>query len=126
MKQNKQLRSDCPISFSLDMFGDKWSLLIIRDMVFADKKTFNDFLLSDEGIARNILAARLKLLAERDILRKDPHPTDGRKDIYTLTNKGRDLIPILHYLAIWGEKHEPRTRTKRLDPNGMLLKHRNY
>lgn len=122
MQHVTQLRSDCPISFSLDVFGDKWSLLIIRDVVFEGKQTFNDFLRSDEGIARNILASRLTHLKEKGILHKEPHPSDGRKDIYTLTEKGRDLIPILFSMATWGDKHEARTHIRQLNPIGTLFK----
>lgn len=116
MEQATQLRSTCPISFSLDTFGDKWSLLIIRDLVFAGKRTFNEFLRSDEGIARNILASRLVQLEEKGILAKLPHPTDGRKDIYQLSEKGLDLIPIMLDMSAWGGAHEPRTQGSLLHP----------
>ncbi|PLR76156.1 transcriptional regulator [Bacillus sp. V3-13] len=107
---DQQHRSDCPINFSLEMMGDSWSLLLIRDIVFAGKKTFGEFLSSDEGIARNILTSRLNQLTEKGILVKKPHPTDKRKDLYELTDKGLDLIPILLDLSAWGAKHEPLTR----------------
>lgn len=116
MRNNKQLRSDCPISFTLDVFGDKWSLLIVRDVVFANKQTFNDFLHADEGIARNILANRLTHLVDKGVLLKLPHPTDGRKDVYKLTEKGHDLIPILLSMATWGNKHEAQTNIRQLRP----------
>jgi DNA-binding HxlR family transcriptional regulator len=103
------------------MFGDKWSLLIVRDVVFAGKQTFNDFLRSDEGIARNILADRLIQLEEKNILFKQPHPTDGRKDLYTLTEKGLGLIPVLISMAAWGGKYEMRTHVRPLDPNITFL-----
>lgn len=122
MQNATQLRSDCPISFALDVFGDKWSLLIVRDVVFEGKQTFNDFLRSDEGIARNILASRLTQLKEKGILCKEPHPSDGRKDIYTLTEKGRDLIPILLSMAAWGDAYETRTRLRQLDPTSAFFK----
>ncbi|MFC0214392.1 winged helix-turn-helix transcriptional regulator [Paenibacillus chartarius] len=102
-------RSDCPISFSLDVLGDSWSLLIIRDIVFAGKKTFGEFLVSDEAIARNILANRLSRLETMGIITKKPHPSDKRKDIYQLTEAGLDVIPILLELSAWGAKHEPET-----------------
>lgn len=104
-----QRRSRCPISFSLDMIGDSWSLLVIRDIVYFGRKTYGAFLSSDEGIARNILAARLVQLEQKGILLKKPHPTDGRKDLYELTEKGLDLIPLLLDMAEWGAKHEPET-----------------
>ena len=112
MSQTKQLRSDCPISFTLDILGDKWSLLIVRDAVFANKRAFNEFLHSDEGIARNILADRLNRLTEKGIFTKHAHPVDGRKDVYTLTAKGNQLLPILLAMASWGSNHEPRTSMK--------------
>ncbi|MCM3714127.1 winged helix-turn-helix transcriptional regulator [Halalkalibacter oceani] len=108
-KTKRSRRSDCPISYSLDLLGDSWSLLIIRDIVFADKKTFGEFLASDEGIARNILTNRLTTLTQKGILTKQPHPSDKRKDLYQLTEAGLDLIPILLDLSLWGAKHEPAT-----------------
>jgi len=107
---SRQLRSACPINYSLEMLGDSWSLLIIRDIIFAGKKTFGQFLASDEGIARNILANRLLQLTDRGIVIKTPHPSDKRKDLYVLTEKGEDLIPILLDLSAWGVKHEPLTK----------------
>jgi DNA-binding HxlR family transcriptional regulator len=98
------LRSDCPINYSLELIGDSWSLLIIRDMVYFGKKTYGEFMDSDEGIARNILASRLVQLIDNGIITKTPHP-DGRKDIYKLTEKGLGLIPILLDMADWGAMH---------------------
>lgn len=98
------LRSNCPINYSLELVGDKWSLLIIRDMVYFGKKTYGEFLNSDEGIARNILANRLVQLTEDGIIIKTPHPDDRRKDIYKLTEKGLGLIPILLDMADWGSR----------------------
>lgn len=106
---NRQRRSDCPIAFSLDLIGDAWSLLIIRDMVFAGKQTFGEFLGSDEGIARNILSNRLARLEQLGLMTKTPHPTDKRKDLYRLTEAGLDLIPVLLALSDWGSKQEPET-----------------
>jgi DNA-binding HxlR family transcriptional regulator len=102
-------RSDCPINFALETFGDTWSLLIVRDIVFWGKRTYGDFLNSKEGIATNILAARLDFLEHQGILHKTPHPTDKRKDVYALTEKGLDLIPMLLEIVAWGAKHDPRT-----------------
>ena len=107
--KKQQRRSDCPINFSLETFGDLWSLLIIRDIVYFGKQTYGEFLESDEGIATNILATRLVQLEEKGILVKKQNPTDKRKDIYSLTNKGLDLIPILLELASWGARHDPQT-----------------
>jgi DNA-binding HxlR family transcriptional regulator len=102
-------RSNCPINYSLEMLGDGWSLLIVRDIVYFGKKTYGEFLSSQEGIARNVLAERLSTLIEKDILTKKPHPQDGRKDIYGLSEKGLGLIPILLDLAEWGALHYPES-----------------
>ncbi len=98
-------RSECPISNSLDVFGDKWSLLIIRDLMFSNKCTYNDFLKSDEKIATNILASRLKGLEENGIIEKLPHPDSKAKVLYKLTTKGIDLLPIIVEVYIWAEKY---------------------
>ena len=98
-------RSDCPLSGSLDVFGDKWSLLIIRDLIFGNKCTYNDFLKSDEGIATNILASRLKGLEENAIIEKLPHPDSKAKKMYRLTPKGIDLLPIIMEVYIWADKY---------------------
>lgn len=105
MRSLQQRRSDCPINFSLETFGDMWSLLIVRDMVYFGKQTYGEFLDSDEGIATNVLASRLAHLVGKGILVKNPHPTDKRKEVYSLTEKGLDLIPILLEMANWGAKH---------------------
>ena len=86
-----------------------WSLLIVRDIVYFGKKTYGEFLDSDEGIATNILATRLAQLEDKGILVKKPHETDRRKEIYELTEKGLDLIPVLLELANWGAHHDPQT-----------------
>lgn len=98
-------RSDCPLSCSLDIFGDKWSLLIIRDLMFEKKHTYNDFLKSSEGIATNILASRLKGLEENGVIEKTPHPDSKAKNLYRLTSKGIDLLPIIVEIYIWSENY---------------------
>lgn len=102
-------RSDCPINFSLETFGDRWSLLIVRDIVYFGKRTYGDFLDSDERIATNILADRLARLEGEGILIKRPHDSDRRKEVYALTDKGLDLIPILLEMANFGARHDPQT-----------------
>jgi DNA-binding HxlR family transcriptional regulator len=97
-------RSDCPISCSLDIFGDKWSLLIIRDMMFANKSTYGDFLKSEEKIATNILASRLQSLEENKLIEKLEHPDSKAKVLYRLTQKSIDLLPIIVEIHIWAEK----------------------
>lgn len=103
-EKSRKLRSNCPVNFGLETFGDKWSLLILRDMVFWGKKTYGEFLRSDEGIATNILAARLASLGKEGIISKKPHPGDKRKDLYSLTDKGLELIPLLVEIVAWSGK----------------------
>jgi DNA-binding HxlR family transcriptional regulator len=103
---SKALRSHCAINYGLEVFGDRWSLLIIRDIIFAGKKTYGQFLKSAEGIATNILAARLAFLEEQGILARTPNPADGRKDLFTLTEKGLDLIPIVLHIGLWSVRHD--------------------
>lgn len=98
------LRSNCPVNFGLEAFGDRWSLLIIRDIIFWGKKTYGDFLRSDEQIATNILASRLASLESSGIVLKVPHSTDKRRDVYQLTAKGLDLIPLLIEIISWSGK----------------------
>ncbi|RDB02620.1 winged helix-turn-helix transcriptional regulator [Runella aurantiaca] len=104
METNKK-RSDCPLSNSLDIFGDKWSLLIIRDLMFFKKCTYKDFLSSAEGIATNILASRLKGLEENGIIEKSAHPDSKAKILYRLAPKGIDLLPIIMEIYIWSDKY---------------------
>jgi DNA-binding HxlR family transcriptional regulator len=103
--ENVKKRSNCPLSSSLDVFGDKWSLLIIRDLLFFKKCTYNDFLKSEEGIATNILASRLKALEENSIIEKLKHPDSKAKILYRLTQKGIDLLPIIMEVYIWSDKY---------------------
>ena len=108
MRQNKR-RSDCPISFALAIFGDKWTLLIVRDLMFKGKAHYGDFLESEEGIATNILADRLDTLECARIIRKTPHPDNKTKYIYSLTQKGIDLLPALIEIVLWSARHDPKT-----------------
>lgn len=98
-------KSDCPINLALEMFGDQWSLLIIRDIVFWGKHTFGEFLASDEGIATNILADRLAKLEANGILAKKADSNNGRKFVYSLTDKGMGLIPALLEVAAWSAQY---------------------
>lgn len=109
MKKHQSRRSDCPINYALETFGDAWSLLIIRDIVYFGKHTYREFLESEEGIATNILASRLAHLERAGILVKQPHPSDMRKEIYSLTEKGLDLIPVLLEIANWSALHDAQT-----------------
>lgn len=105
MKTVKQ-RSNCPVSNSLDLWGDKWSLLIIRDLMYSSGScTYGDFLKSPEKIATNILAARLQSLEENQLIVKSDHPESKAKVLYKLTQKGIDLVPVLIEINLWAEKY---------------------
>jgi len=99
-------RSGCPVSISLERFGDRWSLLIIRDLMVRGFRSFRQFQQSGEGIATNILADRLRKLEKAGILAAEPEESDGRRVNYRLTEKGIDLAPLLLELLIWGARHE--------------------
>ena len=99
-------RSGCPVSVSLERFGDRWALLIIRDLMVRAYRTFKEFQGSGEGIATNILADRLRRLEAAAIIATEVDPTDGRRVNYRLTEKGIDLAPVMLELLIWGAKHE--------------------
>ncbi len=109
MKHTHHRRSDCPINFALEQFGDPWSLLIIRDIVYFGKNTYGEFLASEEGMATNILASRLAHLEQQGILVKQSFERDKRKEEYVLTEKGLDLIPVLVEMANWSAEHDPYT-----------------
>jgi DNA-binding HxlR family transcriptional regulator len=101
-------RSGCPINLTLEVVGDKWSLLIIRDMIFGNRRHFREFLLkSEEGISSNILADRLKMLVEQGIITKADDPSHKQKAVYSLTERGIELLPVLAQMASWGRKHLP-------------------
>ncbi len=104
MKKIKK-RSDCPISSALDIVGDKWSLLIIRDIAMQGKNTYNEFLKSEEKIATNILADRLSMLEGAGILMKEEHPESKAKIFYRLTKQGIDLLPVLIEMILWSDKY---------------------
>ena len=99
-------RSGCPISISLERFGDRWSLLIIRDLMVRGFRTFQDFHQAGEGIATNILADRLRRLQRAGIIAAEQPAHDGRRVYYRLTEKGIDLAPVLLELLIWGARHQ--------------------
>lgn len=105
-KPKSKQRSGCPVSIGLEVFGDRWSLLIVRDLTVRGFRTFKEFLGSGEGIATNVLANRLHRLEESGILSREEEPTDGRRVNYRLTEKGIDLAPVLLELLVWGSRHE--------------------
>ena len=101
-------RSGCPINLSLEVFGDRWSLLILRDMIFGGRRHFRELLLrSEEGIASNMLADRLKTLVELGLLTKVDDPTHKQKAVYSLTEMAIALVPIMAHLGAWGRKWLP-------------------
>ena len=102
-------RSACPISFALDILGDRWTLLVVRDLVFAGKRNFQDFLASPEKIATNILANRLARLQQAGVVTRRRDASHVRRVDYSLTPKGLDLIPVLLELIRWGATHDPET-----------------
>lgn len=109
----EDIRSHCAVNYGVEIFGDRWSLLIIRDIVFAGKKTYGEFLKSEEGISTNVLASRLAFLEEQGILSRTPSPADGRKDFYTLTEKGLDLVPILLDIVVWSARYDSKSYVRR-------------
>lgn len=122
-------RSDCPISFGLDLFGDKWTLLILRDLLLRGKSKFGEFLGSEERIASNILTDRLARLEHSGLITKAEDESDRRQSLYHATKRGMDLLPVLVELAYWGASHDPKTgapkefvKAYRLDRSGLLKK----
>jgi DNA-binding HxlR family transcriptional regulator len=105
-KPRSKRRSGCPVSISLEILGDKWSLLIIRDLLVRGFRTFGEFQESGEGIASNVLADRLRRLQAAGIIEAEADENDARRVNYRLTEKGIDLAPVLLDLLIWGARHE--------------------
>ncbi|MBB5518231.1 winged helix-turn-helix transcriptional regulator [Amphiplicatus metriothermophilus] len=120
-------RSGCPINLTLEVLGDKWSLIVIRDMMFGGRRRFRELLTqSEEGIASNILADRLKSLMAAGIIAKAGDPSHKQKAIYSLTEKGIDLLPVLAQMGAWGRKYLPVTeelaiRAELLERGGPML-----
>lgn len=99
-------RSDCPINFGLELFGDRWTLLIIRDIMFKGKRYYGDFVSSEEKIATNILADRLTLLCDEGIIFKTQDENHKQKIVYKLTKKGIDLMPVLVEIIMWSATYD--------------------
>lgn len=120
-------RSGCPINLTLEVVGDKWSLIVLRDIMFGNRRHFRELMAnSEEGIASNILADRLKRLVEEGILTKADDPTHKQKAVYSLTERGIELFPVLAQMSAWGLKHLPVTeelsiRAELLDEGGPKL-----
>ena len=100
-------RSGCPINLSVEMFGDKWSLLVLRDMIFGGKRHFRELMKSEEAISSNMLADRLKMLVEQGMLTKADDPTHRQKAIYSLTEMAIGLVPVMAHLGAWGRRWLP-------------------
>ncbi len=114
MNEKKSKEWDgCPIRFAMGLFGDKWTLLIIRDLMFLRKKYFGDFIDSEEKISTNILADRLKKLESTGFITKQRDPGNQSKIIYQLTRKGIDLLPIMLAIVDWAEKYDGKTEVPR-------------
>jgi DNA-binding HxlR family transcriptional regulator len=119
-------RSGCPISISLEIFGDRWSLLVVRDLMFEGRRTFKEFAEAGEGIATNVLADRLERLKAAGIITRRVDAGDARRTLYGLTTKGMELAPVLVEMVIWAARHEdtdapPQTvRAMRRDREGFI------
>lgn len=100
-----KFRCNCPLTSAIDVLGDKWMIVIIKQMLLENKRTFKDFTESDEGIATNILTTKLKLLEEVGIIIKTKLPNNKKSNIYLLTEKGIALTPIIAELGVWSDKH---------------------
>jgi DNA-binding HxlR family transcriptional regulator len=105
----KKLKSHCPVNFTLEIFGDKWTLLIIRDMLLLGKRYYGEFMSAEENIATNILADRLSMLEREGFVLKTRDEQHGSKYVYTPTQKALDLLPILVEMILWGAKYDPDT-----------------
>jgi DNA-binding HxlR family transcriptional regulator len=113
-RERAQRRSGCPLNAALEMIGDRWSLLIVRDLLLQGRRTYKEFLAGGECIATNILAHRLLRLEELGILARARDPADGRRTLYKLTAKGLDLAPSLIELVLWATRHERTAAPKKL------------
>lgn len=112
-KRNKRRDTGCPVAFALDTFGDRWTLIIIRDMLMKGYRTYSEFLESDEGIATNVLADRLQELEEHGIVTKVRDPDNRRYVLYRLTEKGAELAPVMLEIVRWSAKYDSNTFVKK-------------
>lgn len=112
MKQVKR-KSDCPINFALEIFGDRWTFLIVRDLMFKGKHFYGEFLLADEGISTNTLADRLSILEKNGIISKSNDPSHKQKVRYSLTKKGIDLVPVLVEVIMWSAKYDKQSAVEK-------------
>jgi DNA-binding HxlR family transcriptional regulator len=121
MKKTIANRSHCPINYALEILGDSWSLLIIRDMMFKGKKYYGEFSSSDEGISTNILATRLAKLESCGLISKSDDENKRTRIIYNLTPQGKDLLPMLLEMIMWSAKYDENTEA----PKGFIKKIQN-
>lgn len=121
MQAEKYYRSNCPINLAVEVIGDKWTLLIIRDLMFEDKRHFREFLGGEENIASNILTDRLSMLETEGIVSKKKDLTHKQKFLYSLTAKGIDLLPVIIELGAWSMKYQPVDK-ERFTHAGQLAK----
>lgn len=105
----KRPRSHCPISLTLDVLGDRWTLLLLRDLIIRGMTRYQEFLNAGEGISTNILAERLSRLEQHGMIAKSVDPNDKRQFLYSPTPKALDLLPVIFEVARWGTKHDLRT-----------------
>ena len=124
---SRSKRSHCPIAFALDIFGDKWCLRLLRDLLFKGKRHYSELLAAEEGISTNILSDRLARLETEGLIAKIPDPDNGRQYIYSPTPKGLDLLPALLEIVLWSAKHDTQTaappavvRRIRADRDGFI------
>jgi DNA-binding HxlR family transcriptional regulator len=110
---SRSRRSDCPISFALECFGDRWSLLVIRDLLFKGKRRYQELRASEEKIASNILSDRLRALEEAGIIERQVSPRNAGGVTYALTARGLDLAPVLVEMIVWSAAHDPATAAGR-------------
>lgn len=128
MPDTHPFRSGCPISTTLDILGDRWSMLILRDMAFEGATSFSAFAAAEEKIATNILSDRLARLAAHGLIAAEKDPVDGRRTRYRLTEKGWDYVPVLLEIILWAAKHEdtlsppPVVAAIRADRAGFLAR----
>ncbi|MDG2171036.1 MAG: helix-turn-helix domain-containing protein [Opitutales bacterium] len=109
IKSKSTVWEGCPIRFGMGIFGDKWTLLIVRDMMFKGKRYYGEFTDPEEGISTNILADRLGKLVSNGVAEKERDPDNQSKFIYRLTVKGKELLPMMLAMVDWAEKHDPNT-----------------
>jgi DNA-binding HxlR family transcriptional regulator len=111
--RRRHRKSDCPVHFALEVFGDAWTLLVIRDLMFKGRTSYTDFLRAEEGIATNVLADRLVRLEEDGVIEKVAGSGRSSSNVYRLTPKGIDLLPILLEIIGWSAKYDPKTAADR-------------